>query len=1254
VINLPNAANSATYMFRTITAPAATRKTIYLGSDDGIAVWLNDKKVLFKDVSRGAGPDQDRAVLNLRAGENRLLMKVHNGSGGHGFYFSTKPGGGGGGGGKPVGPFAEIAADFPVEHDWTHQDAGDEFSRWFDAQDVSLGKRMIEKVLEELGSRGDRFRTELRRLGGAGRPGDPRWLELYAEACEARRAKRLAPMLEKWKRIVFTKHHNLGGSHYAYTEAVSDAIKERNFRPNTELCIIDMEGTRAKVRTLIKDPQGVIRDPDVSYDGKRILFAWKKSDRQDDYHLYEMDAATEKVRQLTHGLGYADYEGCYLPDGNIVFSSSRCEQTVDCWWTRVSNLFMCDGDGKHMRRVGFDQVHTNYPKVMDDGRITYTRWDYNDRGQLYPQPLFQMNMDGTAQTEFYGNNSWFPTTIAHARGIPGTGKVLAVATGHHSYQRGKLCIVDPMKGRQEAQGVQLIAPVRETKAVRIDSYGQGGDLFEYPYPLNEREFLVTYSPLGGRRPHGHFGVYYMDIDGRRELLASDPEIPSNQPIPLVARPKPHVRPSVVNYAKKTGTYTIQDVYVGPGLDGVDRGTVKKLRVVALDFRAAGVQSNGNGGPGGGALVSTPISIRNGSWDTKIVLGTTPVYEDGSASFEVPARTPVYFQLLDEKNHVVQSMRSWSTLQPGENFSCVGCHENKNNTPTRMKPAIAMRKGAQPLEPFYGAARGFSFVKEIQPILDKHCIRCHKAGDKSMAGGAPSRGASGGGGGGGAYIDLNIGRTRPIVAKEGEWRYTTRNPGRDWASPDFDDSRWKSGKAGFGTPGTPGGRQHSRWDTTDIWMRASFDLKDRLADRKLAFLVCHDEDVKVYLNGVLGASVSGYITRFQGLPVAENAACTLQPGKNTIAVHCRQTSGGQFVDVSFVDAGPAREPRGPVAKRPESKEEVVKAKTAFSLLGKNSGFRQGGRLWSDSYLAFTQRGKPNRIVNWLNVQSIPPMLPPYFAGAAKSDLLKMHEKGGHNNVKLSREELDKLACWIDLLVPFCGDYREAASWSDQDKARYDRYLSKRLLQEKLEREGMQALIKKQTGRSVKLEPIFVSKLLMGAMGGTGAAGAVGGAQAGSGYRNVALNPYDAQGPALQYPHASSNSEYGNKAPFLAKNAINGQTANKGHGGRYPSWGPDRRTDLWWKVEFGRKVEVDKIVLTIRADFPHDRHWHSATIEFSDGTKEKVSIRKTADAQTFKFRKRAVEWLKFTDLVQDKPLGWCGFSEVEVWGKDAQGR
>lgn len=155
-----------------------------------------------------------------------------------------------------------------------------------------------------------------------------------------------------------------------------------------------------------------------------------------------------------------------------------------------------------------------------------------------------------------------------------------------------------------------------------------------------------------------------------------------------------------------------------------------------------------------------------------------------------------------------------------------------------------------------------------------------------------------------------------------------------------------------------------------------------------------------------------------------------------------------------------------------------------------------------------------------------------------------------------------------------------------------------------------------------------------------------------YRNLALNPLDVRGKSISFPHATSNSECRNDPSFAARNAINGRTANTGHGPRFPSWGPDQRTDLWWKVEFGRPVRIDKIVLSIRADFPHDRHWHTATIEFSDGSRQPVKIEKTAEPQTFTFDNRTVEWLRFTDLVQEEPLGWCAFMEVEVWGRDAK--
>ncbi len=802
-----------------------------------------------------------------------------------------------------------------IERDWMVQDHNANLPECFSSGErCDIEKNMVSKVLRE---RPDpKIQEALERLVAEKVPGnDPRWRKLYILACEQRRATRLGGLLKKTDRIVFTKHFNMGGSHYAYTEAVSDGVAERHFKPGSALCMMNVSKGDARVDVLLKDEGGVIRDPDVSYDGKRILFAWKKSDRGDDYHLYEMDIATRKIRQLTSGAGVADYEGCYLPNGDIVFSSTRCIQAVDCWFTEVSNLYICDKDGKYIRRLGFDQVHTNYPQVLDDGRVIYTRWDYNDRGQLFPQPLFQMNMDGTGQTEFYGNNSWFPTTIMHARGIPGTQKVVALISGHHCRQRGKLGIIDVTKGRQEAAGVQLIAPVRETRPDRVDSYGQGGDQFQYPYPINEREFIVGFAPLegdprGNREPkdrsrdfqsanwfeydYPHFGIYYMDIDGNRELLAIDAEVSCNQPVLVMTRPVLRVRASQVDYRKPTGSYYVQNVYYGPGLEGVPPGTVRKLRVVAIEYRPAAMGGNDNQGPAGSAMVSTCVSTKNGTWDVKKVLGEADVYADGSAFFEVPARTPVYFQLLDATNQVVQTMRTWSTLMPGENASCIGCHEDKSSVPpSGYRPGtLAMKAGVQKLKPFYGAERGFSFVKEIQPILDKNCIRCH-------------------------------------------------------------------------------------------------------SDRDMAKAV------------ISGRSVN------------------------------------------------------------RDKEQVVPADPgkSFSLLGATAD-TGGGRRWSDAYLVLTQNGKPNDIVRWLNVQSVPPMIPPYMAGSAKSRLLTMLREG-HKQVKLSQEELDKIACWIDLLVPYCGDYAEANCWGSGDIERYARSCAKREKYDNLELDAVEAYVIKLTGKPFKM-------------------------------------------------------------------------------------------------------------------------------------------------------------------------------------------
>jgi hypothetical protein len=921
---------------------------------------------------------------------------------------------------------ADALRDFPSERprlevvaDWVAQDGAE--------GPQGLRRDAVLRVLSELGPAGAALRARAEALQQAGVPTtDRRWAALYLEGCERRRQARLAPHAAKLRRVVFTRHYDLGGSHYAYTEGQSDAQNERHFVPGSSLCLLEMQGIYGTVRELLNDPGGVIRDPDVSYDGRRILFAWKKSLNEDDYHLYELSVGDGRIRQLTEGLGFADYEGAYLPNGDIIFNSTRCVQTVDCWWTEVSNLYTCDGDGRFLRRLSYDQVHTNYPTVTPDGRVIYTRWDYNDRGQIFPQGLFSMNPDGTGQTEVYGNNSWFPTTILHARAIPGNGRIVAIFTGHHTKQQGWLGLLDPARGRQENSGAQLIAPVRPTEAVRIDVYGQTGDQFQYPYPLSEREFLVTLRPAGAPR----FAIYWVAADGRRELLASDPNISCNQPIPLTPRPRPHVRPSAVDYRQDTGIVYLQDIYHGPGLQGIARGTIRRLRVVALEYRAAGVGSNNNSGPAGSALVSTPVSIQ-GTWDVKRVLGTTPVYADGSACFVVPARTPIYFQALDRKGHAVQTMRSWTTLQPGERVSCVGCHESKNTAPPAGAASQAMRAGPQPLTPWQGEAGGFSFVREIQPILDRHCISCHHRDVPYQPYGEA--------------LAFEPERMRVVVPCEGAvWRYTTEPPASDWMQPDFDDAGWQMGPGGFGVAGTPGAVVKTPWQTPEIWLRRTFTLPSDVRPASLGFLVHHDEDVEIYVNGMLAARAAGYRVDYGVLRLDPKGAAALRKGSSTLAVHCRQTVGGQFIDVGLVDLG-------------ELAPEAAGSTAAFSLKGTQTLDPESLRRWSDSYKALANRA----ITNWINVQSEPSLLPPYHAGAARSRLITLLEEG-HYGVRLSPAELERIACWIDLLVPYCGDYTEGLE--GEPLRRYQHFLEKRRRWEAQEARNIEALLQASQRRA----------------------------------------------------------------------------------------------------------------------------------------------------------------------------------------------
>ncbi|KPK80445.1 MAG: hypothetical protein AMJ81_12095, partial [Phycisphaerae bacterium SM23_33] len=185
-----------------------------------------------------------------------------------------------------------------------------------------------------------------------------------------------------------------------------------------------------KLTTLLADPQGGIRDPQVHYDAGKVLFSWRKGGT-DCYNLYEIgiDGDPKSLRRITSG-PWDDIEPAYLPDGGIVFCSSRCNRWVNCWLTPVAVLYRCEANGSGVRMLSSNNEHDNTPWPMPDGRVLYTRWEYVDRSQVHYHHLWAMNPDGTGQMVYFGNLHG-GTTMIDAKPIPGTDKVVACFSPGH-------------------------------------------------------------------------------------------------------------------------------------------------------------------------------------------------------------------------------------------------------------------------------------------------------------------------------------------------------------------------------------------------------------------------------------------------------------------------------------------------------------------------------------------------------------------------------------------------------------------------------------------------------------------------------------------------------------------------------------------------------------------------------------------------------------------------------------------------------
>ncbi len=470
-----------------------------------------------------------------------------------------------------------------------------------------------------------------------------------------------------------------------------------------------------KYRLIFKPDNGSsVPDLKLHWGAEKVMFSMV--DETNRWQVYEVGIDGTGLRKAIEPpeTDLEFFDACYLPNEKILAVSNIGYQGVPCvnGNTSVGNMVLSDPHSGQLRRLTFDQDANWGPTVLNDGRVMYVRWEYTDLTHYFSRMVMHMNPDGTEQRALYGSGSVFPTSIYDVRPIPDhPTRFIGIISGHHGVVRsGRLILFDPAISRHEEKGMVQEIPFSKRPIVPIikDKMVDGVyPQFIKPYPVNDKYFLVT-AKLS---PTSLWGLYLVDIFDNMTLIAEAEGEGYIHGIPLKPRPVPPVIPEKVNENSKHATVFIQDIYEGEGLQGVPRGTVKSVRVLAYEYAYNQTPSD-----------HVAQGIQSG-WDIKRLLGEVPVEEDGSAMFTIPANTPVSLQPLDEKGRAVQWMRSWLTGMPGETVSCVGCHEGQNETPRPIR-TLASINPPRKLEAPEGGIRSFTYELEIQPILNRACVSCH--------------------------------------------------------------------------------------------------------------------------------------------------------------------------------------------------------------------------------------------------------------------------------------------------------------------------------------------------------------------------------------------------------------------------------------------------------------------------------------------------------------------------------------------------
>jgi hypothetical protein len=517
--------------------------------------------------------------------------------------------------------------------------------------------------------------------------------------------------------------------------------------------------------------QGSFNSFDPAFDGKRIVFAWTRRGENpwdtwtpyesefwvedNTFHLFSYTIGDTECRQLSFGRR-SDHSPCWLPNGRIAFMSERRNTTARCAGSRhqpTSALYSIKADGTGLIRLSWHDTEEWDPSVNNNGMLVYTRWDYLDRDFHIAHHMWTCFPDGRDPRAPHGNyplphstleheawedgRAWRPWGEYNIRAIPNSGRYIAIAGGHHNTGVYGAPIIldigvsDDNKTSQvkritagtrwineacppNTRGGKTVLPSKNTnETCKQDAH------YGYPWPLSEDFYLVT----EGSRKYSR--IFLLDKFGNREVIYSGFPIPNVSglrtvsPMPFRVRRKPPVLPTGTWQGEREksevprATISVMNVYESD-FEWPENTKIRALRIIQHVPK-----------PWSSPVTNKPRLGYAQSPTGRVVLGTVPVEADGSAYFEAPVEKLIYFQALDEHGLAVQSMRSGTYVHPGEQLSCVGCHEDKWKVPELAAQPLATQRPPSKITPEVGGVEPVNFYRLVRPVFEKHCISCHE-------------------------------------------------------------------------------------------------------------------------------------------------------------------------------------------------------------------------------------------------------------------------------------------------------------------------------------------------------------------------------------------------------------------------------------------------------------------------------------------------------------------------------------------------